>query len=46
MTIRKIGPRKYRLYSRRGRNLGTYRSRKGAQRRERQVQGFKHRRNR
>jgi hypothetical protein len=43
MTIRKIGNRKYRVYSRKtGRNLGTSRSRKGARRRERQVQYFKH----
>jgi hypothetical protein len=43
MTIRKLGNRKYRVYSRKGRNLGTSRSRKGARRRERQVQYFKHR---
>jgi hypothetical protein len=43
MTIRKIGRNKYRLYSHKGRNLGTYRSRRGARRRERQVQYFKHR---
>jgi hypothetical protein len=42
MTIRKIGKRKYRLYSSKGRNLGTSRSCRGARRRERQVQYFKH----
>lgn len=44
MTIRKLGTHKYRVYSRKGRNLGTSRSRKGARRRERQVQYFKHHR--
>jgi hypothetical protein len=44
--IRKIGPAKYRLYSRKKtkgkrRNLGTYRTRAGAERRERQIQFFK-----
>lgn len=32
----------YRLYSKKGRNLGTYPSRSGAEKRERQVQYFKH----
>lgn len=41
--IRKIGPRKWRLYSKDGtRNLGTYSSRAGALKRERQVQYFKY----
>ncbi|MGH7168699.1 MAG: hypothetical protein ACRELG_00280 [Gemmataceae bacterium] len=40
--IRKIGPRRWRLYSKRsGRNLGTYSSRKRAVRREGQVEYFK-----
>ena len=34
----------YRLVSRRGKNLGTYRSRKGAIKREKQVNYYKHRR--
>jgi len=32
----------YRLYSHSGKNLGTYPSRAGAKKRERQVQYFKH----
>jgi len=40
-TIRKVGS-KYRLYSKKGKNLGTYDSRAGAEKRERQVQYFKH----
>lgn len=44
MTIRRIAAGKYRLVSKRtGKNLGTYRSRKAAVRRERQVQFFKRR---
>ncbi len=46
--IRKLGARKYRLYSRkvnprtgRRRNLGTFSSRKAAERHERAVQYFK-----
>ncbi|HVX88097.1 MAG TPA: hypothetical protein VG940_04155 [Gemmatimonadales bacterium] len=46
--IRKIGPRKFRLYSRhidphtgRRRNLGTFTSRKAAEQHEREVQFFK-----
>ncbi len=46
--IRRIGPRKYRLYSRRvdprtgkRRNLGTFTSRKAAEQHEREVQFFK-----
>lgn len=42
--IRKLGPRKFRLYSHKGKNLGTYASRAGAVKRERQVNYFKHRR--
>ena len=42
MTIRKIGPKKWRLYSKSsGRNLGTYPTKEGAIKRERQVQFFK-----
>lgn len=45
--IRKISGGRYRLYSRkkrrgRRRNLGTYRTRAGAMKRERQVRYFKH----
>lgn len=40
-TIRKIKGG-YRLYSKKGKNLGTYPSKKGAEKRERQVQYFKH----
>jgi hypothetical protein len=32
----------YRLYSHKGKNLGTYPTRAGAEKRERQVQYFKH----
>ena len=32
----------YRLYSHKGKNLGTFPSRAGAEKRERQVQYFKH----
>lgn len=44
MTIRKLGPQRYRLYSKSGRNLGTFRSLAAAKKHERQVQFFKHRR--
>lgn len=40
--IRKLDNGKYRLYSKSGKNLGTYGSRAGAEKRERQVQYFKH----
>jgi hypothetical protein len=43
MTIRKVRSG-YRLLSRKGRNLGTYKSRKAAVKRERQVQFFKRKR--
>jgi hypothetical protein len=40
--IRKIGPRKFRLFSRKTKhNLGTFRTRKAAQKHEREVQYFK-----
>ncbi len=40
MTIRRVKGG-YRLVSRNGKNLGTYSSKTGAQKRERQVQFFK-----
>lgn len=40
MTIRKVKSG-YRLVSKKGKNLGTYRSKAGAQKREKQVQFFK-----
>ncbi len=40
-TIRKVGD-DYRLVSRKGKNLGTYPTKAGAEKRERQVQYFKH----
>lgn len=42
MTIRRIGPNKFRLVSKKGKNLGTFRSLKAAEAREREVQFFKH----
>ena len=42
-TIRKLPNGKYRLYSGKGRNLGTFDSRDAAEKHERQVQYFKHR---
>lgn len=41
MTIRKV-KEGYRLVSKKGRNLGTYKTREEAEKRERQVQYFKH----
>ena len=47
--IRKLKSGEYRLYSRKKgedgkrRNLGTFSSRAGAEKHEREVQGFKHR---
>ena len=40
MTIRKVKSG-YRLVSKKGKNLGTYKSKAGAEKRERQVQYFK-----
>ena len=40
MTIRKVGSG-HRLVSKKGRNLGTFSTREGAEKRERQVQMFK-----
>jgi len=43
--IRKLpGRRKWRLYSRSGRNLGTFDSKEAALKHEREVQFFKHKR--
>lgn len=42
-TIRKLSDGKYRLYSGKGRNLGTFSSREAAEKHEREVQFFKHR---
>ena len=43
-TIRKIGPSKWRLYSKDGKkNLGTFDSLEAAKKHEREVQYFKHR---
>ena len=41
MTIKKV-KEGYRLESHTGKNLGTYASKAGAEKRERQVQYFKH----
>jgi hypothetical protein len=41
MTIRKVGSR-YRVVSKSGRNLGTSKTKKGAVKRLRQVEYFKH----
>jgi hypothetical protein len=41
MTIKKV-KEGYRLVSKKGKNLGTYKSKSGAQQREREVQYFKH----
>jgi len=41
MTIRKVKGG-YRLVSKKGRNLGTFKTRAGAENREREVQKFKH----
>jgi len=40
--IRKVGKNKYRVVSKSGKNLGTYKSRKAARNRLRQVEYFKH----
>lgn len=41
MTIKKV-KEGYRLVSKKGKNLGTYDTKAGAEKRERQVQYFKH----
>ena len=44
MTIRKTrGKEEYKLISKKGKVLGTFRSRKAAEEREKQVKFFKHR---
>jgi len=43
--IRKIGKNKYRLYSGKGKNLGTFSSHAAAEKHEREVQYFKHKKN-
>jgi len=43
MTIRVLANGKFRLVSKKGRNLGTFDTRKAAENREREVQFFKHR---
>jgi hypothetical protein len=40
--IRKIGENKYRVVSQKGKNLGTYPSRKAAEKRLQEVEYFKH----
>jgi hypothetical protein len=44
-VIRKVGD-EYRLYSKKGKNLGTYPTKSGAEKREKQVNYFKHMENR
>lgn len=41
MTIRKIGAETWRVYSRKGRNMGTYHSLKLAKKRLRQLEYFR-----
>jgi hypothetical protein len=41
-TCKKIGKNKYRLYSGKGKNLGTSKSKAGCKKREKQVQYFKY----
>lgn len=43
MSIRKIAPHKYRIYSSKGKNLGTFSSKAGAVKHEAEVRFFKHR---
>lgn len=40
--IKQLPNGKYRLYSHKGKNLGTYSTRAGAEHRERQVNYYKH----
>lgn len=40
--IRKIGPKTWRVYSHKGKNLGTYHSSKAAKKRLGQIEYFKH----
>jgi len=41
--IKKIGPKKWRVYSEKGKNMGTYGSRAGAKKRLGQIEFFKDR---
>ena len=41
--IRKLSDGKYRLYSKNGKNLGTFDSKTAAEKHEQEVQYFKHR---
>jgi GH24 family phage-related lysozyme (muramidase) len=40
--IKQIGPKKFRVYSEEGKNMGTYSSREGAKKRLRAIEFFKH----
>lgn len=40
--IKQIGPKKFRVYSEKGRNMGTYNSKAGAKKRLREIEYFKH----
>lgn len=40
--IKQIGPKKFRVYSEKGKNMGTYPSREGAKKRLRAIEFFKH----
>jgi len=40
--IKQIGPKKFRVYSEKGKNMGTYPSKEGAKKRLRQIEYFKH----
>jgi len=40
--IKQLGPKKFRVYSEKGRNMGTYTSRAGAKKRLRAIEYFKH----
>lgn len=40
--IKQIGPKKFRVYSEKGRNMGTYTSKAGAKKRLREIETFKH----
>lgn len=40
--IKKIGPQKWRIYSEKGKNMGTYGSREAAEERLKQIERVKH----
>lgn len=40
--IKQIGPKKFRVYSEKGKNMGTYSSKSGAKKRLREIEYFKH----